>query len=492
MKKRIFGIALALLVAISTLLSVVGCGGKNKFTITFDANGGQWVGGGAIEQTVSSVDNLEMPIFEKEGHIFVGWDRVISEIKEDATVKAVWKPVMFTVTFIVSGGEYVSGDLIQSVVRGNDLVAPVYKKEGYVLIWDKKLSEVKETCTITGSWVPSEYKLSFVNKDGSPFNNMEPITVGYGQKVPDLPEGSIMGKRIFAWKQKGSLQDYVYEGQCWQYTNDIVLEPVCLDGKMIRYDYNGGEWRLNPTRVPTSGVTVVSNLEREGYVFVGWVETDKNGNVLEGATPTENLEIYSSRTKDVYLKAVWHSENYSITLTTPYGVFENGLKETTKIVTFGEPIGELPEISETDSTFIGWKYKDSIITEDTVWDIKDGSVILVAVFQTTYVFTLSLESQVTETVRVTCSLPKGTELVIKLKEGEQLILPSKSDVTVNIPASANDSRAYIFTNWFYYMNNARIIVTSGTIANADNFPNFEEVDGTIRIDLLPRVKKSST
>lgn len=497
MKKRVLGIALALLMIISMLTTFVGCGKRSSFTVAFDTNGGTWVGGGELVQTVSDAEEIEFPVLEKDGYIFIGWDKVIRDIKGDTTVKAIWNPVLFTVTFVVNGGTHISGDLVQAVARGKDLVAPVFEKEGFVLIWDRKLSEVTEACTITGSWVPSEYTITFVNKDGTPFGNVAPITIGYGEKIPDLPEGTSGGKRIFAWKQKGTVQDFVYEGQCWQYIKDLELEPVYHEGFMIRYDYNGGEWRLNPIKVPLSS-TQVNAIEREGFIFQGWVETDKDGNELSGQTPISNPVIYSSRKTDVYLKAKWLEETYSITLITPLGVFENGTKETTMEVTYGLPLEheksngekvEIPKIYDTEAIFVGWKYNDVIITKDTVWDIKDGSVILEAVFRTTYIFTLSLESQVTNSISIKCSLPEGTPLVIKCVEGEQLRLPTAKAI---VPEEYNDPKAFVFTYWFYWRNNAMVLVADGTVVNEENFPGFEEKDGIIRIDLVPRVKKSST
>ncbi len=471
---------------ITSLLTLAGCFGSKEFTVTFDPVGGVRVGGGQLVQTVKSADDISLPVLEKEGYTFMVWDKVISEINSDTTVKAVWKANMFKVTFVVSDGTHVSGDLIQTVLRGKDLVAPVYEREGYVLIWDRNLSEINEACTVNGIWVPSQYNLSFVDENGNAFAGAETVVVNYGENVPTLPEGTMGNKRIFAWKKQNTVQDYVYDGQKWEYTEDLVLEPVVYkEGNRIKYDYNGGKFRLNPIRVPTSGSTHVSNPTKDGYIFRGWVETDAKGNDLPGATPNSNLVITSSTKKDVYFRADWQQEVYTITLNTKYGHFANGKQTTTVEVTFGEKVGELPKIYGTDAIFKYFIYNNKIITPDTVWDIEEGSVILEASFQKTYIFTLVLECKLMYSGTIYCSVPDGTPLVYKLTEGEQLILPN---ATVILPEGENDPFAYEFVGWIYYKDNGtRVEVKSGTVVSEANFPGVEEEGGIVEINLISRV-----
>ena len=475
---------------ISSLFTLAGCFGGKEFTVTFNPDGGVRVGGGELVQTVKSAADIYLPIVEKEGYTFMVWDKVISEIDSDTTVKAVWKPNMFKVTFVVSGGTHISGDLVQTVLRGRDLVAPVYERDGYVLIWDKNLSEINEACTVNGIWVASQYNLSFVNSDGSVFAGTESLIVNYGEEVPKLPEGTKGDQRIFAWKKQGTIQDYVYDGQKWEYTEDLVLEPVYRTGYRIKYDFNGGTFRLNPIRVPTSGNTIINSPTKDGYVFVGWVETDANGNILEGAKPNENLVISSSTKRDIYLKAIWQEEVYSIDLTTIYGHFANGKQIISMQVVFGEKVGELPKIFGTEAIFSYFKYGEKIITPDTVWDIKEGSVILEAVFQKTYIFNLVLECKLMYSGVIQCSVPEGTPLVYKLTEGDQLILPT---ATVILPEGVNDPYAYAFVGWIYYKDDGtRVEVKSGTVVTESNFSGVAEEQGIVRIDLISRVKNTSS
>lgn len=90
---------LSILIASLLIFSVFcGCGSskncsacKDKpFTVTFDLNGGERVGGGELVQTVTRAKDLVAPIVERKYYSFDGWDVVLKNIKEDTTVKAIW------------------------------------------------------------------------------------------------------------------------------------------------------------------------------------------------------------------------------------------------------------------------------------------------------------------------------------------------------------------------------------------------------------------
>ena len=78
----------------------------------------------------------------------------------------------YTVTFNGNGGEKVSGEETQQVKYEGSAVAPVYKKAGYSNSWDKELSNVSENTEITAIWTANtntpykvEYYLQNVEND---------------------------------------------------------------------------------------------------------------------------------------------------------------------------------------------------------------------------------------------------------------------------------------------------------------------------------------
>ena len=96
--KKIIALVLAVLLVVPMATSVVGCGNKNKtFTVTFNAGvyeGKAKLAEGFDEsilvQTVSDASELVEPRFVCEGVYHNGWNKVLKDIKSDATVSALW------------------------------------------------------------------------------------------------------------------------------------------------------------------------------------------------------------------------------------------------------------------------------------------------------------------------------------------------------------------------------------------------------------------
>ena len=91
----------------------------------------------------------------------------------------------FTVVFNGNGGTLVSGEEVQTVTSAEQIVAPVYEREGYILSFDKIISGLTEDTTVTAVWTAKKYKLTF-NGDGGTFTQ-KTITISLGQKLPELP-----------------------------------------------------------------------------------------------------------------------------------------------------------------------------------------------------------------------------------------------------------------------------------------------------------------
>lgn len=83
-------------------------------------------------------------------------------IYEDTQLYAKFEINKYTVTFNLNGGELVSGDLIQTVEYGNSAVAPVVTREGYNFVgWDKQFDNITGDITITAQWEIKTYTVTF-------------------------------------------------------------------------------------------------------------------------------------------------------------------------------------------------------------------------------------------------------------------------------------------------------------------------------------------
>ena len=128
----------------------------NKYTITFDTNGGSEIA--PITQDygteITAPDNPT-----RKGYTFKGWDKEIPETMpaENITVKAQWEINKYTITFDTNGGSEIA-PITQDY--GTEITAPDNPtRKGYTFKgWDKEIPETMpaENITITARWKDTE------------------------------------------------------------------------------------------------------------------------------------------------------------------------------------------------------------------------------------------------------------------------------------------------------------------------------------------------
>ena len=128
----------------------------NKYTITFDTNGGSEIA--PITQDygteITAPDNPT-----RKGYTFKGWDKEIPETMPagNITVKAQWEINQYTITFDTNGGSEIV-PITQDY--GTEITAPDNPtRKGYTFKgWDKEIPETMpaENITITARWKDTE------------------------------------------------------------------------------------------------------------------------------------------------------------------------------------------------------------------------------------------------------------------------------------------------------------------------------------------------
>ena len=128
----------------------------NKYTITFDTNGGSEIA--PITQDygteITAPDNPT-----RKGYTFKGWDKEIPKTMpaENITVKAQWEINQYTITFDTNGGSEIA-PITQDY--GTKITAPDNPtRKGYTFKgWDKEIPETMpaENITITARWRDTE------------------------------------------------------------------------------------------------------------------------------------------------------------------------------------------------------------------------------------------------------------------------------------------------------------------------------------------------
>ena len=294
----------------------------NKYTITFDTNGGSEIA--PITQDygteITAPDNPT-----RKGYTFKGWDKEIPETMpaENITVKAQWEINQYTITFDTNGGSEIA-PITQDY--GTEITAPDNPtRKGYTFKgWDKEIPETMpaENITVKAQWEINPYTITFDTNGGS---EIAPITQDYGTKItaPDNPT------------RKG----YTFKGWDKEIPKTMPAENITVKAQWeinqytITFDTNGGSEIAPITQDYGTEITAPDNPTRKGYTFKGW---DKE---IPETMPAENITV----------KAQWEINQYTITFDT------NGGSEIAPITQdYGTEITAPDNPTRKGYTFKGW------------------------------------------------------------------------------------------------------------------------------------------
>ena len=294
----------------------------NKYTITFDTNGGSEIA--PITQDygteITAPDNPT-----RKGYTFKGWDKEIPETMpaENITVKAQWEINQYTITFDTNGGSEIAPITHD---YGTEITAPDNPtRKGYTFKgWDREIPETMpaENITVKAQWKINQYTITFDTNGGS---EIAPITQDYGTEItaPDNPT------------RKG----YTFKGWDKEIPETMPAENITVKAQWeinqytITFDTNGGSEIAPITQDYGTEITAPDNPTRKGYTFKGW---DKE---IPETMPAENITV----------KAQWEINQYTITFDT------NGGSEIAPIThDYGTEITAPDNPTRKGYTFKGW------------------------------------------------------------------------------------------------------------------------------------------
>ncbi|MFR6446571.1 MAG: InlB B-repeat-containing protein [Ruminococcus sp.] len=294
----------------------------NKYTITFDTNGGSEIA--PITQDYGT--QIAAPANPtRKGYTFKGWDKEIPETMpaENITVKAQWEINQYTITFDTNGGSEIA-PITQDY--GTEITVPDNPtRKGYTFKgWDKEIPETMpaENITVKAQWEINQYTIAFDTNGGS---EIAPITQDYGTEItaPDNPT------------RKG----YTFKGWDKEIPETMPAENITVKAQWeinqytIAFDTNGGSEIAPITQDYGTEITAPDNPTRKGYTFKGW---DKE---IPETMPAENITV----------KAQWEINQYTITFDT------NGGSEIAPITQdYGTEITAPDNPTRKGYTFKGW------------------------------------------------------------------------------------------------------------------------------------------
>ena len=342
----------------------------NKYTITFDTNGGSEIA--PITQDygteITAPDNPT-----RKGYTFKGWDKEIPETMPagNITVKAQWEINQYTITFDTNGGSEIA-PITQDY--GTEITAPDNPtRKGYTFKgWDKEIPETMpaENITVKAQWEINQYTIAFDTNGGS---EIAPITQDYGTEItaPDNPT------------RKG----YTFKGWDKEIPETMPAENITITARWKDTEKPTGEiiigtnkWNefLNELTFgiffkDTQEVTI-NAVDNSGVVFVSYLVTDKELseaelNSLVFRAYEEPFSIEPNGEYIIYVMLV--DENINITYLRSDRITLDNIQPVISGIENGKTY------CEAQTVIVDEKYVDTVTVNGTVVTLDaDGGFVL--------------------------------------------------------------------------------------------------------------------
>ena len=338
----------------------------NKYTVTYDANGGS-VATPTQEVTFDEETTLATP--EKTDYYFLGWtyenNAVVSgekwAIADNVTLVASWQDQRpeFTVTFVdgnqskpvtVKKGDSVSETDVPAFVG----------KVGHTAAWDKTdYTNITADMTVTAIYTTITYTVKY-SAEGFDIDN-QTVQLTYGDVCTNLATLTSETQNFLGWTYNGNTytvdstwnvaEENVVLTASWAAKDQVIISFVDTNGSTITKTAYEGQ-TLTDIPVPSAKTGYTVNTEN-------WY-TDQT---YTQVASFENLQ----EDKTVYAKAT--ANTYTVTYNANGG---NSVSDTT--VTFdSEYTLVTPTHSLSYMEFVAWKNADgNVVTMTGTWTTDSG------------------------------------------------------------------------------------------------------------------------
>ena len=313
----------------------------NNYTIKFDKNSYRAAGTMPdMQMEYGQSETLSRNTFTLAGSSWLNWNteangsgrtytdgQQVSNLVDadggEITLYAQWSTNAYTVTFV----DGYNGKTIkqESVDYGNSATAPLAPNHtGYTSTgWDKLFTNVTENITVTLTYAPNSYTISF-DGNGSTSGTMQPLGMKYGTaKNLTANEYSRTGYTWSGWSTNSDGTGTSYtDGQRVENLTDTNNGSVTLYAKWIPNAY---KIQFDKNRADASGTTAsmsmeygtAKNLTANGFSspsakFIGW-NTKPNGTGTSYSNGQSVKNLTSAPNDIVTLYAKWVTNTYTVT-----------------------------------------------------------------------------------------------------------------------------------------------------------------------------------
>ena len=347
----------------------------NKYTVTFDENGGIFIGKETKEVTFDDYYG-DLPIPTKFNSGLEGWftdknsdDKIEPitrvSIASNCTLYAHWASSATTIIFKGNGG--ISGQVTKVVYSNKYGDLPSAIRTGYTFNgWYTGVTggtkvdsntKISSGYTLYARWIINSYIVTLDANGGDELaDSTKEIT--FNECYGDLPNATRTGYTFAGWfTDKAGGFAIESTTQMAVGNNHTLFARWTANKCTVTFDRNDGTTPESQKDV-TYGNAYGSlpKLTRTGYVFVGWFTGAERGEEIVSTTEvkiTENQTLY----------AHWTANNYIVRFDTNGG---ESLSEPTKEVTYDNAYGDLPRTTRIGYTFAGWFTEETGGTEITL------------------------------------------------------------------------------------------------------------------------------
>lgn len=353
----------------------------NKYTITFNANGGN-VDVASKEVTYDAAIG-ELPVPTRYGYEFKGWFTSESSTKEykdtskcdfskNITLLARWtEKKKVRINYNVNSGNSLTpsykevyndepyGTLPTPTRTGYTFTGWHYNSAAGDIVTGETALKSKSTHTIYASWEANTYTITF-NANGGTVD-AAPMTVTFDSAIGTLPTPTRPNYKFDGW-YTGATDGNKYTSNIkYNIADDTTFYAHWTELNKIKITFDAGEGTVTPSEKSVYIDEVYGDLPtptRAGYEFVEWRYDSATG-------PKVTAETQLKSTSNHKLVAFWKANTYNVTFD-PNG---GSVTTTTKSFTSGSSIYGLPNPTREGYIFDGWFTEKSEGTKVKTGDI---------------------------------------------------------------------------------------------------------------------------
>ena len=234
-----------------------------------------------------------------EHYIFSEWDADFSVVKADMTVKVVYAPLLYNVTFDTDGGELPEGfATTMKPQSGTEFDLPVPTKYGHEFIgWQRVDSEtgavlgspitIASDTALKAVWLQNIFTVTFVGINGNVLKKEE-VERGHMATAPDVPE--VERFRFQNWDADFTV-----------ITEDLTVTAVYLPTYIISYDTGDGSVVTDTEFCSNEMPIAPADPTKRFHSFEGWF-LDKEHTIPYdfSALLVQDITLYAYFVADYY------------------------------------------------------------------------------------------------------------------------------------------------------------------------------------------------